>query len=402
MGWLFNKKPTDIIKKNRSVYSTSSRPYQLFLPDLYSASYKKIKEWNLSFDYSQELLAFDCFVVSLIAAPYDITDQVETALSTIITTEKKDFAFINKRIQFYNDVFEGKVHPENKETKSPKNKSGDPIFASRFLQLYGSSILSPSLLDAIGDKDFEKNVLSDPFSRSFIAFGNIVFRKNQECLKISDSYHFIRSFPPVFLRFPPFISDCLSLSGLLDRATETSNQEKSKSNEKYGELFGALYLCISEALAEMEIRGDAKTETLAFLYFMFDCMAFNAGKDRDQLWKEISNCVECLFPDDNHTALYEKMHDRAMLYAHITNKQIKPNNGYYPPIDEDNRHFFKYAWFAYGGILKDPASADYLLKPSAPLWFRPINETLEFSVLWTSIFQVVIEGVHDSGLFYND
>lgn len=152
----------------------------------------------------------------------------------------------------------------------------------------------------------------------------------------------------------------------------------------------------------MEVKGDTKTETLAFLYFMFDCMAFKAGKDQDQLWKEIANCVECLFPDDNHTALYEKMHDRAMLYAHITNKQIRPNNGYYPPIDEDNRHFFKYAWFAYGGILKDPASADYLLDSSAPLWIRPINETLEFSVLWTSIFQVVIEGVHDSGLFYND
>lgn len=396
MGWLFNKKPSDIIKKNRSKYLSSPQPYQLFLPDLYSASYKKIKEWNLSFDYSQELLAFDCFVVSLIAAPYDIADQVENALSTInIATEKKDFVFINKRIQFYNDVFEGKTHPEPKD---PQNKDS---FFEIYARMKYNILVRPSLLEAIANDEFEKDVLSDPFSRTFIAFGNIVFRKNQAALPSNYTY-FIHSFPTTYFTFPPFISDCLSLSGLFDRATETSDHEKSKSNEKYGELFGALFLCISQALSEMEFKGDPKTETLAFLYFMFDCMAFKSGKDQDQLWKEIANCVECLFPDDNHTALYEKMHDRAMLYAHITNKQIRPNNGYYPPIDEDNRHFFKYAWFAYGGILKDPASADYLLDFSAPLLVRPINETLEFSVLWTSIFQVVIEGVHDSGLFYND
>lgn len=395
------KKTLDLIIDNRSVYSKSLTPYQFFLKDLYIVSSEKTKEWNLAFSCSQELLAFLSFIVTAMASN-DISNQIKRAISSLnVPNDIKNMAFINERIAFYLDVFSGKTHPEH---QMPSVNTTSPARSSKFKR---DKVLPFTLLGAIADKEFERSVMSDPFSRTFIAFGNIVFQKNQSIFN-RNAVQFKHSFPTLFLQFPPFISECISISGLSvdnnEATTSNSNNEHlpTTSSEPFGELFGFLFIFISQQFKSLELKGDAKSETLSFLYSIFDYMAFKTGKDRDRLWNEITSCIESIFPDENHQALYEKMDERAVLYANIINHQIRPNNGYYIANNEEHRHIFEYAWFAYGGILKDPSSADKLLNRNSPTTIRPIQDIVAFTPTWLSIFQAVIGEVHKSRLFYNN
>ena len=397
-------------------FAASDEPYASFYNELFDGCHGVLKGLAPDYQLRLELHAF-LFICHLHASTDRLADaylpceEITAAICDCYPPEQMDdiLEFLDDAIAEYDPVYHGATNIDVRwlESINPPQEVLDNLTSEPLGRM--SLFFWSKLMNLIKNSKFTES------------------QKRQCCMNVMSLY--VRFFHDFFLWMTYFeallvessVGECLdeyhnddpddnSDDNLDENEDEDEEDNEFTSGTSFrpyktpGELFDFLFYYITHSVQGIKTKGNVSEETLAFLYFAFDYMTFKSGKNREAVWGEISDFIKKNFPKSDLERIHQKLDDRAVLYAHITNHQIMPNNGYYPPFRDEraNSHPFYRAWFAFGGILKDPSSAKCLLDSKVPLRIRPMDEVIDFSTRWTFDFLAVIGEIHKSGLFYTD